>query len=477
MTAPPPARLGVLALVAACAAAAGCGGGGANVGSGGPRYVASFLPSDVRLDVATSPGAFASRGPRIARDGNSVFVVWSDTSTVTSSIRFAHSSDGGASFDVRDVRVDHKPAISTDSVRPRLAVVGDAVFVAWEDSRNGHTDVYFNRSLDGGRTWLDLDRRLDTDLPGAAASVTPEIATDGTHVVVVWSDERALRADIRANRSADGGVTWDANDARLDTDAEGAAASIDPQIAMSGGSVVVVWADGRVQFTDIRMNRSDDFGQSWLASDVRLDSDPAGVAPSASPRLAAQGSTFAVVFEDGRSGASDIRFNRSLDGGRNWLPQDVRLDTDAPGAGSSIAPAIAVAGNAIYAAWQDGRSGYVDVRFNRSLDGGANWMPADTRLDGGAPGVAPSQGVDVGASGSNVFVTWQDGRDGRADIYVQASIDFGRTFMSRDTRVDTDAPGVGASTVPRLACAGASVAIVYEDERDGAADVRFNRSP
>ncbi len=465
-------------LLAACAWLSGCGGGGGSYPiDDTPRYAAQFLSDDVRLDSDSFPGEFPSLAPRIARDADSVSVVWSDTRTVTSSIYLRHSFDGGVSWPLSDVRVDHKPAPGSDSTRPRLAVVGDLVFVVWEDFRNGRSDIYFNRSVDGGSTWLDVDRRLDTDFPGESSSVTPVIATDGLHVVVAWSDERDLRADLYTNRSRDGGVTWEPTDVRIDTDAAGASASVAPEIALSGVSVVVVWADGRVQFTDIRMNRSDDFGASWLAFDRRLDSDAEGVSPSSNPRIAAEGSSFVVVFEDGRSGSSDIRFNRSLDGGQSWLNHDVRLDTDVPGFGASIAPAIAIAFGSVYVAWQDGRNGLLDVRFNRSNDAGASWLSTDRRLDEGIAGTAPSQAVDVCASGNNVFVAWQDGRIGLADIYVQASIDRGTTFMPHERRVDTDAAGVGASVFPRIACFGASVSIVWQDERDGAADIRFSRSP
>ncbi len=326
--------------------AGGCGGGGGgSVGSDEvPRYHATFLADDVRLETDPYPGEIPSLRPRIAADGASVFVVWTDPRYVKSSVFLRHSSDGGATWNPFDVRVERKAPRTSDSTVPRFAVVGEAVFVVWEDYRDGDGDVYFNRSLDGGATWLPADRRLDTDEPGASASLTPEIATDGTHVFVVWSDYRSLRGDIFVNRSEDGGLTWQASDRRLDTDVPGAAASVMPEIALSGGHVVVVWADGRVQFTDIRSNRSDDFGATWLSKDVRLDSDAEGVSPSANPRIAAEGSTFVVVWEDGRSGDSDIRANRSLDGGAHWLAHDVRLDTDYPGYGPSLAPAVAISG-------------------------------------------------------------------------------------------------------------------------------------
>ena len=64
------------------------------------------------------------------------------------------------------------------------------VCVTWTDARSGRTDIRFNRSFDHGRTWLVSDMRLDTDSPGAANSVGPQIIMVGLQSLVTWSDER-----------------------------------------------------------------------------------------------------------------------------------------------------------------------------------------------------------------------------------------------------------------------------------------------
>src|SRR5262245_321082 len=60
--------------------------------------------------------------------------------------------------------------------------------------------------------------------------------------------------------------------------------------------------------------------------DVRLDTDPAGAATSTEPRVAASGSMVCVVWLDRRGNGPKVYFNRSLDAGATWSPDDKRLD-------------------------------------------------------------------------------------------------------------------------------------------------------
>jgi len=116
---------------------------------------------------------------------------------------------------------------------------------------------------------------------------------------------------------------------------------------------------------------------SQKSPDVRLDTDPPGAGYSGSPRIAATESGVFVAWDDDRNGARDIYFTFSSDRGATWLASDVRIETDPPGAAESIEPTIAASGNSVYVAWQDGRNGSDDIYFIRSLDGGGTWLSAD----------------------------------------------------------------------------------------------------
>lgn len=143
-----------------------------------------------------------------------------------------------------------KRSLSRRALSDRVA--GSSVYVTWEDQRAGGYyapgDVYFNRSMDGGATWLSSDVRLNTDPPGAAISRHAQIAASGSSVYVTWEDKRNSSyygGDIYCNRSVDGGTTWLGSDVRLNTNPAGAALATWPQIAASGSSAYVTWSDSR----------------------------------------------------------------------------------------------------------------------------------------------------------------------------------------------------------------------------------------
>ncbi|MCA8976381.1 MAG: hypothetical protein KDC98_16800, partial [Planctomycetes bacterium] len=153
---------------------------------------------------------------------------------------------------VPDLRVDHGSAAgASESWRPDIAVVGASIYTTWMDYRDGDMDIYFNRSRDGGRTWLANDVRLDTGSPaGSAWSADPRITASGDTVVVVWQDFRGGTfphvAGIYCNRSLDGGATWLPADLRLDMSAlPGANVALDPRICSVGNAIFVTWEDQR----------------------------------------------------------------------------------------------------------------------------------------------------------------------------------------------------------------------------------------
>ncbi|MHC5065891.1 MAG: hypothetical protein ACYTG5_18155, partial [Planctomycetota bacterium] len=172
------------------------------------------------------------------------------------------------------MRLDTDLAGSARSSLPRMAASGDKVYVVWRDERNGIRDIYFNRSLDGGASWLESDIRLDSDDPQPGVSRVAEIAASGDAVYVAWRDDRNGASDIYFNRSLDAGSTWLESDVRIGSDAPGVADSGWPAIAADGQSVYLVWGDGRNSEFGVYFNCSHDGGLTWLPADLRLNAAP-----------------------------------------------------------------------------------------------------------------------------------------------------------------------------------------------------------
>ncbi|KPK64462.1 hypothetical protein AMJ83_01745 [candidate division WOR_3 bacterium SM23_42] len=84
-----------------------------------------------------------------------------------------------------------------------IAATGETTHVVWHDYRFAIPEVYYKRSLDNGTTW-EADVRLTNwfGYSGCAA-----IAVEGTNVHVAWCDERDGHFEIYYKRSIDGGMS------------------------------------------------------------------------------------------------------------------------------------------------------------------------------------------------------------------------------------------------------------------------------
>ncbi len=96
-----------------------------------------------------------------------------------------------------------------DQLSPAVASNGSEFLVVWEDRRNGidETDIYASRVAADGTT-LDPDGIAIATADGL--EWTPEVASDGTNFLVVWTDGvQGNRGDVRAARVTPQGEVLD----------------------------------------------------------------------------------------------------------------------------------------------------------------------------------------------------------------------------------------------------------------------------
>ncbi|MHC5066377.1 MAG: hypothetical protein ACYTG5_20675 [Planctomycetota bacterium] len=372
---------------------------------------ATWLQSNVQL--SREPGhVFAGvsyfGGLDIAADGQSVYVTWDESRPSEDGIFFNRSTDGGETWLPQDIPL----RLSHDGAHPQIAASGDSVYMTWRSSLLGGNEIYFNRSLDRGVTWLPAAIPLDSELTSGSSGSPKIVALGKTVYVTWWSFRNALAADIYFNRSLDGGLTWLSSEIRLDSDSPREGHSAFPKIATSGDSVYVTWRDKRNDLPNIYFNRSLDRGLTWLPSDIRLDTDLPVAGNAIDPQIATSGESVYVTWMKQSNGFLDIYFNRSLDRGTTWMTTDIRLDSDLPGAGNSNNPQIAASGDSVFVTWWDDRNGdpslETDIYFNRSSDGGLTWLPSDVRMKADLPEANKPFDPQIAASGESVYITWAD---------------------------------------------------------------------
>ncbi len=425
--------------------------------------------SEVKIDSEWN-STTSSVNPAIACSGQNVYIAWQDDRNGDWDIFAKFSTNGGASWQA-EPRLDAAPA-GADAINPQIACNGEAVCVVWLDLRMIQ-DIRSNRTINAGQWWSG-EQTVTTG--GAGFPYSPQIAFSGSHVYVTWHQGAGSDHDIYVATSNDWGTSW-GSPARVDCDS-GSADSTDPCIAVSGNFALVAWSDDRNGSYDVYFNSSSDWGASFGSTAVRLDTDTAGSADSFSPRIDASGLAVYVVWKDLRDGAGDVRANVSQDAGANWLATDLRMDTDAAGLCDSDSIRVSASGSNAYVAWRDFRSGSMaDIYLNYSADWGVTWQPGDIRLDSDAPGRSISASPSIACTGNDLCVAWEDKRNGVWDIFSERGKHLWTgSAGSSDVRVDQALTGT-QSFSPEITCWGRNVYAVWEDDRGGGGTrIFFNRS-
>jgi hypothetical protein len=283
-------------------------------------------------------------------------------------------------------------------------------------------------------------------------------------VVYRWWRDQPRSKQLRVATSDDGGKMW----SQPSTPVDSAGKAFTPKIAWSNKSLVVVWADERRRnrVFDIYARRSPDGGKTWEPEQI-LSVFPQQLPGDlyARPVLVSDGQDrLWVIWVGLRSGNSALYLSRSTDGGRRWA-DPVALTTDSRSVFGDI---LLRAGDRMLLVWQDMRTDR-DRLYAVSSSDGATWtapvrvdhLPADSTANTSSPTALLSPDGEA-------LVAWEDGRNGRADIFLARSADGGRTWGKEDLRMDMDEAGTAVSRYAKLAKAkDGRVALAWEDDRAG----------
>ncbi len=411
----------------------------------------------------------------VAGASGHVYLAWADGRNGNDDIFFASSTNSGQSWS-QNVKVnsDTGPATQTE---PSLARDGlGNLHLAWRDMRNGDADIFHARSVNEGAAW-QTNRRVNQDDPGALQYLPSVAADDAGRVFVAWRDNRDGAHNIYAGRSDDGGASW-LSETRVNDDSPTGFFHDTPALAFAGGQkLALLWRDSRTGSPDIVTTISTNRGGTWGTN--RQLNDDGGVASQYDPVLALDISgTLHVAWRDYREDGTgqpdaDVYYARSIDGGFTWS-SDVKVSDDGDSKVNQSELAIATSGSVVYLAWRDSRGGDENIYFASSSDG-VTWSANRQVNDdaGSADQGRPSLATD---SQGHLHLAWQDRRNGNYDIYYATSSNGGATWSTNE-RVSQDA-GSADQTAPALAVKndGSQVYVAWQDGRNGDDDVYFARS-
>jgi len=406
----------------------------AKLGQGG---AAPPAPSFANVRV-NAPGMDSNRTDQttqsetsIAVAGSNVVVGYNDSqhalfraSAGFDTIGVAYSTDGGAHFTDGDV-IPNAPEF-VNIADPWLASdrAGNVYFsFIMEDFLYGNDVIGVAKSTDGGKTFappVPTTRPTDfaylSDKDAMAVGPDPNVKARD-NVYVAWDDFRLTTADFTLGlalaRSTDGGTTWDVIDVARNP--------LDP------------FTCSVTQYFGAQVGVDQKSGTLYVAAEKVFTDDPD--CTGGTPQLSE------VIF-------------RSSDGGKTFGPEtkiaDITQATPnrflalAPGQimRTTEAPSLAVDGNNLYVAWNDGATGKSHIRLATSTDGGASWSVAGA-TQGMNDEVQPAVSVD---SKGIHLIYYRRNADNTLDVFLQNS----RASGGWDTLRVTSQSFPGSITVPNF---------------------------
>ncbi|CAG0996983.1 hypothetical protein PLCT2_02820 [Planctomycetaceae bacterium] len=375
-------------------------------------------------EQVNNSGEAAQRYPALgAGDTGELFAVWQDTRVTDVGLYTARSADDGLTWGTNNFIPD-----SAGASEPTLAVSGtDNLHVVWGANHNSYWQLFYNRSEDGGTTWIPptllaeyvIEQRAKTgaglEAQEPAMDESPAVAVVNNSVYVAW----AWSGDLFLAKSNTGGSTWNVPTAVF-TEVNGLAVHAAGRVTLqavdyAGEAIVLAWTNDDARTC---LAGSPDGGSTWPE---RICFDNGGATRAESPALAYNGWEAVAFWSDNRAGGRHLY--RAV-----WIPSTGNLvrsplqvdDASGPATLPSAFFAWESPNEVLHVVWQDGRNGNDDVYWARSNNGGLDWQPSSRVYDDSAgwPQQRPVLAHNGVYSASKVWAAWQDFRRVNWDIYA-----------------------------------------------------------
>jgi hypothetical protein len=484
--------------------------GVANDNIRGQRVSAAGAVTGTPIDVTTENGSQTS--PSVSFNGGDFVVVWT-TSTGTIDIRGARVSTTGTALDASPgVLVTGAPEQQTF---PDVSCTAASCFVSWQDRRNSATtdfDVYgrvLSSSMIAGAevavtavnrpqstvgiarsgaqwmaVWTDLrdgevrgmyatrvsDAGVILDPAGIQLGkgndrhATPTVTRTPSIWSVMWAASRTAdynAVHVRYNAS---GVQLDANPITISA---AAASQLPTSAVFTGTNLLAVWTDSRgATGRDIygaRINPTT--GQPLDAAGFAIST---AAADQAGAKIASNGVTSLVVWQDRRTGSFDVHGALLAADGTIATPDFVICSAFGDQARPNVA--YDTTNGAYLVTWQDPsadvNAATTDIRAATVSAAGALLSPACGSVVSAAPGSQLSP--DIAFSGGRFLIAWEDRRsDSNGDIYgARVSIAGGAITVQDPAGLAISAVPNAAQTVPTVAPYGGNFVLAWEDGRN-----------
>ena len=347
-----------------------------------------------------------------------------------------------------------------NSMGPVIATSGSNLHVVWSDDSYGNYEIFYKGSTDGGNSWRF--RRLSNN---SGTSGNPDIVVMGSSIHVVWNDYTyGHTGEIFYKRSTDNGNTWNLFNRVTDN----LGFSRYPDLTYSGTTLYLVWEDNSLgNFEILEKVASNNGGIGWAYAGPLTDN----YTHSYHPAVAFSTQSFPMlnlVWDDNIYTGREILWKRERLGPGYMFK---RLTNNN---GESEYPAIAAYGTNIHVVWEDDvytSYNVPEILYKRSTDHGTSW--SFQRLSNNS---GQSTSADIALLETFVYVVWDDLSYGNYEIFYKWSPNNGGVWYF--VRLSDNS---GASISPRIAVEGTAedvhVYVVWQDYSYGNYDIFFKRGP
>ena len=296
--------------------------------------------------------------PQISTVGSNVYVAWIDTTPGNNEILFRYSNNTGESF--RGARELSK-TLSVDgeyALFPRISAIGSNVYVVWQDKVSGNYEIFLRESNDRGSKFSGI-KNLSRNNTGD--SISPRIASLGNNVYVVWTDYEPGKSEVFLRASNDNAATFGGIKNVSFSNGD----SYDPRIAVAGNSsVYILWEDTSFRdFTFDFILRASQNAAKTFQDKVNIGRFVGEISDYG--KVAALGNNVFVLWSDAPRynypPIYKIFLEASRDSGKSF---DDAINL-SPGPGNSIDPQIAVSekNKTVFVVWSEVTNGNSEIHF------------------------------------------------------------------------------------------------------------------